>query len=75
MGSRYLRPVGALAFGFSPMRRTQVLLPDHGERLQRSMLLEVIALFQAVLRHMSESVMPCRPPAIMSQWRALCMSA
>ncbi|GBG27573.1 Aminoacylase-1 [Hondaea fermentalgiana] len=47
--SRFLRVLGIPALGFSPMARTPILLHDHNEYLERSVFLEGIAAYDAII--------------------------
>eukprot|EP00850_Spirogloea_muscicola_P019271 SM000187S03888 [mRNA] locus=s187:207367:215474:+ [translate_table: standard] len=52
--SRYLRYLGTPAVGFSPMRRTPVLLHDHNEFLNEHVFLEGIGVYMAIIRALAE---------------------
>lgn len=47
--SRYLRLLNIPAFGFSPMRKTPILLHDHNEMLNRGVFLEGIPVFERLI--------------------------
>jgi aminoacylase len=53
--SRYIRMKGVPAFGFSPMRDTEVLLHDHNERLSRKVFLEGVAVFERVISRLANA--------------------
>jgi len=53
--SRYVRRAGVPAFGFSPMRRTPSLLHDHNEYLERSVYLEGVDVYAAVIETLSNT--------------------
>jgi len=47
--ARYLRPLGLPALGFSPMANTPVLLHDHDERLNESVYLKGVSIYEHLL--------------------------
>lgn len=47
--SRFLRAVGIRAFGFSPMRRSPVLLHEHNEYIEESVFLEGCDIYYNLL--------------------------
>jgi aminoacylase len=47
--SRFLRALGIKAFGFSPMRRTDILLHENDEYIPESTFLEGIAVYVTVI--------------------------
>ncbi len=51
--SRFLRSAGVPCFGFSPMRRTPVLLHDHDERLAIPEFLRGIRVFEVLIEHLA----------------------
>ncbi|RLN47651.1 hypothetical protein BBJ28_00022222 [Nothophytophthora sp. Chile5] len=50
--SRYLRKVGVPAIGFSPMKRTQILLHEHNESLHKDTFLHGIDVYVAIFQDM-----------------------
>lgn len=52
--SRYLRALGISAIGFSPMKKTPILLHDHNEFLNRSVYLEGVDIYEKLLPAMTE---------------------
>ncbi|ETN01959.1 hypothetical protein PPTG_16645 [Phytophthora nicotianae INRA-310] len=50
--SRYLRKAGVQAIGFSPMKRTEILLHEHNEYLHKDTFLHGIKVYEAVFRDM-----------------------
>lgn len=51
--SRFLRALGVKAFGFSPMRRSAILLHEHDEYIERSVFLEGCNVYLSVIRALS----------------------
>ena len=47
--SRFIRELGIPALGFSPMRKTPVLLHDHDEFLHKDIFLEGIAVYEKLI--------------------------
>lgn len=47
--ARYLRALNVEAIGFSPMHNTPILLHDHDERIQRSVYLEGVKLYEKLI--------------------------
>lgn len=52
--SRYLRAKHIPAYGFSPIRRTPVLLHDHNEFLHRDVFLEGVRAYTHVIKAMAQ---------------------
>jgi len=52
--SRFLRQMGIPAFGFSPMRKTPVLLHEHNEWIEKSVFLEGVKVYETLLLKLVE---------------------
>ncbi|KAG3090227.1 hypothetical protein PI124_g19240 [Phytophthora idaei] len=50
--SRFLRKVGVPAIGFSPMKRTEILLHEHNESLSKDTFLHGISVYVSVFQEM-----------------------
>ncbi|RLN02676.1 hypothetical protein BBJ28_00021904, partial [Nothophytophthora sp. Chile5] len=50
--SRYLRKMGVPAIGFSPMKRTEILLHEHNESLHKDTFLHGIDVYVAIFQDM-----------------------
>ncbi|KAG1711395.1 hypothetical protein DVH05_008647 [Phytophthora capsici] len=50
--SRFLRKVGVPAIGFSPMKRTEILLHEHNESLSKDTFLYGISVYTSVFKDM-----------------------
>lgn len=53
--SRFLRELGLPAYGFSPMRKTPILLHDHNEFVDTGVLLEGVAVFEKLIANMANA--------------------
>jgi aminoacylase len=51
--SRFLREMGVKAFGFSPMRRSPILLHEHDEYLEESVFLEGCSVYVSLIKKLS----------------------
>lgn len=50
--SRYLRKAGVQAIGFSPMKKTEILLHEHNEYLHKDTFLHGIKVYETIFRDM-----------------------
>ncbi|KAG1703987.1 hypothetical protein DVH05_006993 [Phytophthora capsici] len=50
--SRYLRKAGVQAIGFSPMKKTEILLHEHNEYLHKDTFLHGIKVYEAIFQEM-----------------------
>ena len=51
--SRFLRAMGIKAFGFSPMRRSPILLHEHDEYLAEDVFIEGCNVYVALLQSLA----------------------
>ena len=46
---RYIRSLGVPVYGFSPMKRTEILLHEHNECLHKDTFLDGIKAYEAII--------------------------
>ncbi len=53
--ARFVRAVGVAAFGFSPMRKTDMLLHEHNEWVGEDIFLEGVGVYETLIRSLSSA--------------------
>ncbi len=53
--SRMVRELGIPAFGFSPMRRSPILLHEHNEYIDESVFIEGIGVYEKLLPRLADA--------------------
>ncbi len=68
--SRFVRELGIPAFGFSPMRRSPILLHEHNEYIDESVFIEGIGVYEKLLPRLADT-----DPFIAPSPEAACVAA